>query len=104
MAREGWERLTLYPVNKAEREEARRVAIEDYLDELAAVPHPLVQTEGQLSSSSAQRVEPEDAALSSGIELNGYCNCCGCNVPLVHDQEIGESICKICRSYDVVRI
>ena len=34
---------------------------------------------------------------------SGYCNCCSTAVPLLTDVELNESICAICRSYDVVR-
>jgi hypothetical protein len=33
----------------------------------------------------------------------GYCNCCGMSVPLLTDVELNESICTICRSFDVTR-
>jgi hypothetical protein len=36
-------------------------------------------------------------------ELKGYCNCCAKAVVLLHDEELGESICKLCRSYDIRR-
>jgi hypothetical protein len=39
----------------------------------------------------------------SQLEIIGFCNCCGKNVPLLTDEELGESICKICHSYDVTR-
>jgi len=34
-------------------------------------------------------------------EKRGFCNCCGKDVPLLTEPETGDSICKICRSYDV---
>lgn len=36
-------------------------------------------------------------------ENKGFCHCCGKNVPLLTDEQLGESICKLCRSYDVRR-
>jgi negative regulator of sigma E activity len=33
----------------------------------------------------------------------GYCNCCGKPVVLLTDVELNESVCSVCRSYDVVR-
>lgn len=33
----------------------------------------------------------------------GYCRCCAMSVPLLTDVDLGESICTVCRSYDVVR-
>ena len=33
----------------------------------------------------------------------GHCNCCDATVTLLTDDNLGESICSICRSYDVVR-
>jgi hypothetical protein len=33
----------------------------------------------------------------------GYCNCCAMSVPLLTDVELNESVCTICRSYDVTR-
>jgi hypothetical protein len=33
----------------------------------------------------------------------GYCNCCAMPVPLLTDVELNESVCTICRSYDVIR-
>jgi hypothetical protein len=35
---------------------------------------------------------------------NGYCNCCAANVPLLRDNNLGESICSVCRSYDITRV
>jgi hypothetical protein len=34
---------------------------------------------------------------------SGYCNCCTMAVPLLTDVELNESVCVVCRSYDVVR-
>lgn len=36
------------------------------------------------------------------IKKQGWCNCCGKDVVLLHDTELGESICHLCRSYDVM--
>jgi len=36
-------------------------------------------------------------------EIKGHCNCCGRDVVLIHHIELGESVCKICRSHDVRR-
>ena len=36
-------------------------------------------------------------------ERLGFCNCCGKKVILLTDEGLGESICKICHSYDVRR-
>jgi len=36
--------------------------------------------------------------------VNGYCNCCATNVRLLTDVDLGESVCSVCRSYDVVRV
>ena len=33
----------------------------------------------------------------------GYCNCCAAPVVLLTDVALNESVCKICRSYDVRR-
>jgi hypothetical protein len=33
----------------------------------------------------------------------GYCHCCAMTVPLLTDVELNESVCTICRSYDVTR-
>jgi hypothetical protein len=33
----------------------------------------------------------------------GFCHCCGERVALLTDVEINESICVVCRSYDVTR-
>lgn len=33
----------------------------------------------------------------------GYCNCCAISVPLLTDVDLNESVCTICRSYDVTR-
>ena len=33
----------------------------------------------------------------------GYCHCCAMSVSLLTDVELNESICTICRSYDVIR-
>jgi hypothetical protein len=33
----------------------------------------------------------------------GFCNCCAASVPLLTDVELNESVCTICRSYDVTR-
>ena len=33
----------------------------------------------------------------------GFCNCCGMAVELLTDVELNESVCKLCRSYDVTR-
>lgn len=36
--------------------------------------------------------------------MNGYCNSCAANVRLLTDMDLGESICSVCRSYDVTRV
>ncbi len=33
----------------------------------------------------------------------GHCNCCDATVTLLTDANLGESVCSVCRSYDVVR-
>ena len=33
----------------------------------------------------------------------GHCNCCGKDVQLLTDEELGESVCRVCRSFDVRR-
>jgi hypothetical protein len=33
----------------------------------------------------------------------GFCNCCGKSVPLLTDVETKDSICLVCRSFDVRR-
>jgi hypothetical protein len=33
----------------------------------------------------------------------GYCNCCAKAVALLTDVDLNESVCTICRSYDVTR-
>jgi len=35
--------------------------------------------------------------------VEGFCNCCGREAILITDNELGESICSVCRSYDVLR-
>lgn len=35
--------------------------------------------------------------------LRGFCNCCGREVVLLRDEELGESICRECHSFDVIR-
>lgn len=34
---------------------------------------------------------------------SGYCNCCAMRVPLLTEVETNESVCTVCRSYDVTR-
>ena len=34
---------------------------------------------------------------------SGFCHCCGKSVQLLTDVELNESVCTICRSYDVTR-
>ena len=34
---------------------------------------------------------------------SGFCHCCGKSVPLLTDVDTDESVCTICRSYDVTR-
>jgi hypothetical protein len=34
----------------------------------------------------------------------GHCNCCDATVTLLTDANLGESVCSVCRSYDVVRV
>ncbi len=36
-------------------------------------------------------------------KLLGYCNCCDSDCQLLTDPETGDSICVVCRSYDVRR-
>jgi hypothetical protein len=33
----------------------------------------------------------------------GYCNCCAMTVSLLTDVDLNESVCTVCRSYDVRR-
>jgi len=33
----------------------------------------------------------------------GFCHCCGKHVALLTDVELNESICTVCRSFDVTR-
>lgn len=33
----------------------------------------------------------------------GFCRCCASVVPLVRDEHVGESVCRLCRSYDITR-
>jgi hypothetical protein len=41
---------------------------------------------------------PEDRSADQG-----FCHCCGKKVTLLTDQQLGESICAVCHSYDVTR-
>jgi hypothetical protein len=42
--------------------------------------------------------------VALAFERKGFCNCCGTEVTLLTDEELGESVCRVCRSYDVRRL
>jgi hypothetical protein len=52
-------------------------------------------------SSSSETSKAILRRLRKLREKRGFCNCCGRDVPLLTEPETGDSVCKICRSYDV---
>ena len=45
----------------------------------------------------------QSPAYGAVVENRGFCNCCGKKVTLLTDVQLGESVCNVCRSYDVRR-
>jgi len=60
--------------------------------------HPL-KTHGRYDDDPA--VAPHLQRARELREKRGFCNCCAKEVPLLTEPETGDSVCKICRSYDV---
>lgn len=87
-------------LSKATTWTARHVA----QDELMNFGHKATASQYSIDKVNDWQVKEGGAPIQAPITSNlGFCNCCGTHRVLLTDEEMGESICQICHSYDVRR-